>query len=80
MKANTESNGISPESIARRAYEMWESEGRPDGRDYDHWLQAEAMLRGSSSGTPSSNTTSRGRKPGAMSGNGRREKNLEMVS
>ncbi|MBN8997457.1 MAG: DUF2934 domain-containing protein [Rhizobiales bacterium] len=26
--------------IARRAYEIWEEEGRPHGRDRDHWLKA----------------------------------------
>jgi Protein of unknown function (DUF2934) len=29
------------ERVRRRAYELWESEGRPAGREYDHWLQAE---------------------------------------
>jgi hypothetical protein len=27
--------------VRRRAYELWESEGRPAGREHDHWLQAE---------------------------------------
>jgi hypothetical protein len=30
--------------IQRRAYELWESEGRPTGRDQAHWLQAEGEL------------------------------------
>ena len=30
--------------ILRRAYEIWESEGRPHGRDKAHWLLAEAEL------------------------------------
>ena len=29
------------EHVRRRAYELWECEGRPAGRDHDHWLQAE---------------------------------------
>jgi Protein of unknown function (DUF2934) len=29
------------ERVRLRAYELWESEGRPAGREYDHWLQAE---------------------------------------
>jgi hypothetical protein len=29
------------ERVRRRAYELWESQGRPAGREYDHWLQAE---------------------------------------
>jgi DUF2934 family protein len=30
--------------IAERAYRIWEGEGRPNGRDLDHWLRAEAEL------------------------------------
>lgn len=28
-------------STQGRAYSIWEAEGRPEGRDVDHWLQAE---------------------------------------
>jgi len=28
--------------IATRAHTIWELEGRPTGRDLDHWLRAEA--------------------------------------
>ena len=31
-----------------RAYALWESEGRPDGRHLDHWCQAEAEMTVSS--------------------------------
>jgi hypothetical protein len=34
------------EKIRRRAYEIWESEGRV-GDPQDHWLRAERELRGS---------------------------------
>lgn len=34
------------EEIARRAYEIWESEGRPEGRDVEHWVTAERQLLG----------------------------------
>ena len=27
--------------VRDRAYALWESEGRPDGRERDHWEQAE---------------------------------------
>jgi hypothetical protein len=37
---------ISSEKIAARAYEIYEREGRGDGRDMDHWLRAEQELRG----------------------------------
>ena len=36
--------GTSQEAIARRAYEIWESDGRPDGRAMDHWLRAVSEL------------------------------------
>ena len=32
------------DQIRSRAYEIWEAEGRPHGRDLTHWLQAEAEL------------------------------------
>ena len=28
-----------------RAYEIWESEGRPEGRALEHWLAAQATCR-----------------------------------
>ena len=31
--------------IRKRAYEIWEDEGRPEGRDRIHWLRAEAEFR-----------------------------------
>jgi hypothetical protein len=35
------------EQIAARAYEIFVERGRPQGRDLDHWLEAEAQLRAS---------------------------------
>jgi hypothetical protein len=32
------------ERIRRRAYELWETEGRPDGRERAHWYQAELEI------------------------------------
>jgi hypothetical protein len=47
------------EEISKRAREIWEREGRPEGRDKEHWLQAEAELRQESLQTQSgSNITS----------------------
>jgi hypothetical protein len=34
------------EKIARRAHEIWEKCGRPDGLEVEHWLQAEKELAG----------------------------------
>jgi hypothetical protein len=30
--------------VRERAYDLWESSGRPDGKDAEHWLQAEAEI------------------------------------
>ncbi|MDB6056756.1 MAG: hypothetical protein JWO95_600 [Verrucomicrobiales bacterium] len=32
------------DEIAAYAYKLWEADGRPNGRDGDHWLQAKAHL------------------------------------
>jgi Protein of unknown function (DUF2934) len=34
--------------IQQRAYELWENEGRPHGREQDHWQQAEREIAGRS--------------------------------
>jgi len=36
------------EEIRRRAYELYEQDGRQHGRDHDHWLRAEAEVLGGS--------------------------------
>jgi hypothetical protein len=41
---------VAHEEIARRAYELWEQDGCPEGCSERHWLQAERQLRGSSFG------------------------------
>jgi len=35
---------VSEEAIRRRSHEIWIEEGRPEGRDLEHWLEAEAEL------------------------------------
>lgn len=30
--------------LRQRAYAIWEAEGRPDGREHEHWAQAECDL------------------------------------
>ncbi len=37
-------HGLTAEAISRRAYELWEQEGRPENRDLEHWLRAEQDL------------------------------------
>lgn len=34
------------ERIRARAYEIWEREGRPDGREHEHWDQARREILG----------------------------------
>jgi hypothetical protein len=31
--------------VAKAAYYIWEKEGRPSGRELDHWLRAETQVR-----------------------------------
>jgi DUF2934 family protein len=38
--------------ISVRAYQMWEQEGRPHGRDQAHWFEAERQLQNSESAVP----------------------------
>ena len=35
---------IPEEAIRMRAYHIWEREGRPHGRDLEHWVQARIEL------------------------------------
>ena len=35
----------SREEIAALAHSIWEQAGRPEGRDMEHWLQAETQIR-----------------------------------
>ena len=50
------SQGASADSVSRRAYEIWEQQGKPDGCDLEHWLKAEQELSGSKSGVVQSNS------------------------
>jgi len=33
------------EQVSVRAYELWEKEGRPHGRDQAHWFEAERQMQ-----------------------------------
>ena len=37
-------NGLKDDQIRERAYLIWVNEGRPHGRELDHWLRAEREL------------------------------------
>lgn len=45
-KTPDRSTGSKEERIRRRAYEIWDREGRPDGEHERHWQQAEKELEG----------------------------------
>ncbi|KRP43785.1 Protein of unknown function [Pseudomonas libanensis] len=49
------------ETIRLTAYRIWEQQGKPDGQDFVHWLQAREELtpgqRDSSSGSIENNVT-----------------------
>ena len=38
------------ESIKRAAYEIWEKQGKPQGLDFQHWLQAKNEIDEASGG------------------------------
>ena len=40
------------QDIAARAYAIWEEEGRPDGRNVEHWQRAERELSSSGPAAP----------------------------
>ncbi len=39
-------NGDVEDQIRQRAYELYEQEGRQEGRDQEYWFRAEAEVRG----------------------------------
>lgn len=32
------------QQVAQKAYELWEQNGRVEGRDLEHWLEAERLV------------------------------------
>lgn len=46
---------VSNQDIAARAYQLWEEEGRPHGRDLDHWTKAASELGKNGNGNGSVN-------------------------
>jgi hypothetical protein len=54
----------SNEKIEKRAHQLWEAEGCPEGRELDFWLQAERELSDApEAATPGSNDGDEGQKP-----------------
>lgn len=50
-------------AIRQRAYAIWEDEGRPHGRDWDHWLKASQEIRADIPETPAPVSAAEPRKP-----------------
>ncbi len=44
-KETRQTDNPAHDEISRRARAIWEERGRPDGRDLEHWLDAERQLR-----------------------------------
>jgi len=44
-KTMTETSDLT-EQIRKKAKELWERDGRKQGRDMDYWLQAERLVKG----------------------------------
>jgi hypothetical protein len=44
MSQSNNSSKLCSQEIAKHAYLLWEQEGRPDGKDVEYWLKAEAQL------------------------------------
>lgn len=59
-------NGDQEAHIRARAYEIWENEGRPQGREAQHWEQARQEYQQSANETaPAASETIPGVKPGS---------------
>jgi hypothetical protein len=43
-EAGTQAHDPDEERIRRKAYELWLAEGRPEGRDRDHWELARELI------------------------------------
>lgn len=56
-------NGTTRPGVAERAYAIWESEGKPEGHDMEHWLRAEAEA--AASAKPKRKPAAKPRKPSA---------------
>ena len=54
--------------IRERAYQIWEREGRPEGRDFDHWTRAVSEVQAEEEGGQPKAAAPR--KAKAVNGNG----------
>ncbi len=74
---------ISEQAIRERAYHIWQREGCPHGRDFEHWVQAQVELAALVKGNGGAKTAARpapkaagnaARKPAVAPGRAKRAK------
>jgi hypothetical protein len=53
--------------VRERAHALWEAEGRPDGREEEHWYKAVLELAGRIPATPNATRARRTKATGARS-------------
>jgi hypothetical protein len=83
LRRRTDLDRETEERIERRAYELWQLEGCPSGRDQQHWDQAQKEIIGDTN----DNETSKSAGPpnpvetadpaGATNAAGRKDKNAD---
>jgi hypothetical protein len=44
-KRTSKDEGALRNAIARKAYEIYEERGKEHGKDFEHWLEAEATIK-----------------------------------
>lgn len=57
--------GVSRQELEVRSYHIWEREGRPQGRDWEHWFRAEAELNREGAPAKKAAASAQARKPRA---------------
>lgn len=56
------------EKIRQRAYQIWEAEGRPDGKQDEHWQRAAREIEAEEPGEPQIDASDVGSTPGVPGG------------
>jgi hypothetical protein len=56
------------DQIAQKAFEIWEREGRPQGRDQEHWFEAENEIRRNGAKSPAAAKTNSSQPPATKTG------------
>lgn len=68
-----ERQNASENEIAERAYYLWESEGRPEGRDLEYWMKAKAQLSNRRGGTALAGAQNSGKNEPAVAQNAEKQ-------